>query len=215
VSGQPSLYPFDRYALTLAVVLQTTLADGTTRPLRGEPGDPPITLTLQSRLQRLLMLPPAAIDAAGVRTETDPDAFLYVRALEFRRPVYLMVLAVLLVTLIASAAIYSVRSQAVPQLLAGVGSLVLGVWGIRAILVPGVPPYVTAIDLALSLVILILLVGIIARGLLQYRRTATAEPRPAEQAGDQLPDRSSPPPRRKARLGRLRNSARAARPRSV
>lgn len=62
------------------------------------------------------------------------------------------------------------RTQPINQLLLGVGSLVLGVWGIRAILVPGVPPYVTAVDLALSLVILLLLGGIIARAVLSARR---------------------------------------------
>ena len=79
-------------------------------------------------------------------------------------------LAVLLVALIAGTAFYSVRTQPVRSLLLGVGSLVLGVWGIRGILVPGGPPYITAVDLALSLVILILLAGIMARGVLQYRR---------------------------------------------
>ena len=83
----------------------------------------------------------------ALRAETGPDEFLYVRALQFWRPLYLPVLAVLRVLLIAGAAAYSVRTQPVNQLLLGVGSLVLGVWGIRSILVPGFPPYVTAVDL--------------------------------------------------------------------
>jgi hypothetical protein len=58
-----------------------------------------------------------------------------------------------------------------------VGSLVLGVWGIRSILVPGGPPYVTAVDLALSLVILLLLGGIILRGLHHARGTLHGERR--------------------------------------
>src|SRR5262249_36680008 len=93
--------------------------------------------------------------------------FLYVRALRFLRPPYLPLLALLLVALIAGTGLYSLRTQPVRQLLLGVGSLVLGVWGIRGILVPGTPPYATAVDLALSLVILLLLGGIIARGVLQ------------------------------------------------
>jgi len=120
------------------------------------------------------MSAPRSIDPRTTSAETGPDGFLYVRALQFWRPLYLPVLALLLVLLIAGAAAYSVRTQPVNQLLLGVGSLVLGVWGIRSILVPGFPPYVTAVDLALSLVILLLLGGIIARGVLYARSTRHA-----------------------------------------
>ena len=166
VGGQPSRYPFDTYDLVLAVDLQGVQPDGTIIPLRLDNQTMPTYLSLQSQVQRMNMSPPVSIDPRTLSAETDLDAFLYARALKFWRPLYLPVLAVLLVVLIATAAAYSVRTQPVQQLLLGVGSLVLGVWGIRAILVPGVPPYSTAVDLALSFVILLLLGGIITRGLL-------------------------------------------------
>lgn len=178
VSGRPSRYPFDTYDLVLAANLQVIEPDGTITPLNPETQSVHTYVSLQSQLQRLSMSPPRSIDPRTVSAEAGPDGFLYVRALEFWRPLYLPVLAVLLVLLIAGAAAYSVRTQPVNQLLLGVGSLVLGVWGIRAILVPGVPPYVTAVDLALSLVILLLLGGIIARAVLYARRprhNSTAE----------------------------------------
>jgi hypothetical protein len=170
VRGQPSQYPVDRYNLVLGVVVETVDADGTAKPVHPEDRDVRAYLSLQSQVQRLVALPPKVIDPVTVHSGTDPYAYLYVRALEFRRPAYLPVLAVLLVTFIAAAAVYSARTQPVNQLLLGVGSLVLGVWGIRSILVPGSPPYITAVDLALSLVILILLGGIIGRGLLHVYR---------------------------------------------
>jgi hypothetical protein len=120
------------------------------------------------------MSPPRSIDPRTLSVDTDLDAFLYVRALQFWRPLYLPILAVLLVLLIAGAAAYSVRTQPVHQLLLGVGSLVLGVWGIRSILVPSALSYGTAVDLALSFVILLLLGGIIARGLLYARQNRRA-----------------------------------------
>jgi hypothetical protein len=171
VGGQPTRYPFDTYDLILAVDLQAIRPDGTITPVRPETQTVQTYLSLQSQLQRLTMSPPLEIDPRTVSADSDPNAFLYVRALKFWRPLYLPVLAVLLVLLIGGAAFFSVRTQPVNQLLLGVGSLVLGVWGIRAILVPGFPPYVTAVDLALSLVILLLLGGIIARGVRQARRT--------------------------------------------
>jgi len=166
VGGQPSRYPFDTYDLVLAVEMQAIQGDGTITPLRLDNLNVQTYLTLQMQVQRLKMSPPLSIDRRPLSTDADLDAFLYVRELKFWRPLYLPVLAVQLVLLIAGAAAYSVRTQPVHQLLLGIGSLVLGVWGIRAILVPGVPPYITAVDLALSFVILLLLGGIIARGLL-------------------------------------------------
>jgi hypothetical protein len=130
-------------------------------------------MTLQSRLERMLMERPEYVDPSTVRAATDPYAFLYVRALEFRRPLYLPVLATILIVLITAAAVYSVRMQPLMQLFTGVGSLVLGVWGIRSILEPGIS-YVTAIDLMLSLVILILLGGIIGRAARSFHQTMTA-----------------------------------------
>lgn len=171
VGGQPSRYPFDTYDLVLAVNLQVIEPDGTITPFRPETHSIQNYLSLQSQLQWLSMSPPRTIDPRTVGAETGSDGFHYVRALQFWRPLYLPVLAVLLVLLIAGAAAFSVRTQPINQLLLGVGSLVLGVWGIRSILVPGVPPYVTAVDLALSLVILLLLGGIIARGVLHAHRT--------------------------------------------
>ena len=84
-------------------------------------------------------------------------------------------LAVLLVALIAGTAFYSVRTQPVALLAAGRRQSHPRGLGIRGILVPGGLPYVTAVDLALSLVILLLLAGIIMRGVRQYRRARRPE----------------------------------------
>jgi hypothetical protein len=48
-------------------------------------------------------------------------------------------------------------------MLVGVGGLVLGVWGIRSVLVPAGVAYVTTVELMLSLVILIVLYGLLGR----------------------------------------------------
>lgn len=174
VSGQPSLYPFDSYELVLGVVALAPSPDGTSTPIHTDPEGDPFFLTIQSHLQRMTMDPPVFVDPATVRSPTDPYAFLYVRDLRFRRPFYLPVLTVLLVVLIAATTTYSVSRQPLTQLITGVGSLVIGVWGIRAILVPGFPPYVTAVDLLLSSVILILLAGIIGRAAVQVHRSLRA-----------------------------------------
>ena len=140
-------------------------------------------MTLQSRLQRMTMERPEYVDPTTVRAPTDPYAFLYVRALDFHRPVY-------------HAGAYHLAGgpdhgrgrllgphAAAVAAFHGIGGLVLGVWGIRSILVPGGPPYVTAVDLLLSMVILILLGGIVGRAALSFHRTLTVTRRSTDRDG--------------------------------
>ena len=85
------------------------------------------------------------------------------QALTFGRPAYLEVLAVVLVLLIAISAALALFTRSVNELALGVGGLILGVWGIRSVLMPTSIPTVTAIDLALSWIILLLLLGFALR----------------------------------------------------
>ena len=85
-------------------------------------------------------------------------------------------LTVLLVGLVAAAAAYSVSTQPIPQLFLGLGSLILGVWGIRAVLLAGGPPYVTAVDLLLSGVILVMLAGMLVRVTFHFHKRRVGSP---------------------------------------
>lgn len=82
----------------------------------------------------------------------------------------------LLVGLVAAAAAYNVSTQSVPQLFLGLGSLILGVWGIRGVLLAGGPPYLTAVDLLLSGVILVILAGMLVRVTFHLRERRTSAP---------------------------------------
>jgi hypothetical protein len=170
LSGQPSLYSFDTYELVLATKVQAPQPEGP--PVVVRPGDrgTPVYVALWLADKRMNMMPPKALDPGTVQLLADPAALQSVHQLRFWRPIYQPVLAVLLVIFIAAAAIHALCTQSVRDLGLSIGTLVLGVWGIRAILVSGYPPYTTAVELALSLVILILLAGIIFRVVLQLHR---------------------------------------------
>jgi len=71
----------------------------------------------------------------------------------------------MLVLLMASAAAYSVFLRPLHDLVLNSGALVLGVWGIRSILTPQNLFYLTAVDLALSTVIIFTLGAITVRAL--------------------------------------------------
>ena len=72
----------------------------------------------------------------------------------------------MLVLLITSAAAYSVFLRPLHDLVMNSGALVLGVWGIRSILTPSNLTYITAVDLALSMVIIFVLGALTTRALL-------------------------------------------------
>jgi hypothetical protein len=170
VRGQPSLYPFDTYQLWLGVVAYLDAPDGTERAVRPEEIDRNLQVTLQADLSRLNMAPPTWIPPDRVQADSDPLNFLYVFGMSFQRPEYLKALTILLVLLIAMSACFAVFLRPIHDLFLGIGGVVLGVWGVRGIIVQGSLPYVTAVDLALSGVIVALLLALAIRAVLHFHR---------------------------------------------
>ena len=162
VRGQPSQFPFDDYLLWLGMN-GTIQGDGVTVPLTTELLAGRAVITTQNQLRDFLMAPPVEIDPARVTALTDPYEFLGVQELRFERPVHQEILAVLLIALIAVSAIIAVAMRTMTDLIVGIGSLILGIWGVRSVLVPSSMPVVTSIDLALSVIILFVLLGLLLR----------------------------------------------------
>jgi hypothetical protein len=170
VRGRPNRYPFDSYELWLGIAVVITKADGTPLSLEEALQHDATIVTLQSQLSYLEMAPPVAIDPSRAAAATDPYAIALVEDLRFERPEYLKILAVLLVTLISVSGTIALLRRDIDDLLLGIGGLILGVWGIRSVLNSQPLPGVTAIDLALSLVILIMLLGLTVRLTLHFHR---------------------------------------------
>jgi hypothetical protein len=166
ISGTPIRYPFDRYRLVLGIALQRVYPDGRVETLTRDETSRELQLTIQGQLSRRSMSAPVPIDPGDLRSYGSPVTYAVVYALAFEQPRYLKSLAVLLVLLIAAAAASAVFLRSLEDLLANSGTLVLSVWGVRAILTPGNIFYLTAIDLALSMVLLFLLSGITVKALI-------------------------------------------------
>jgi hypothetical protein len=164
--GHPIHYPFDRYEMVLAVAYQRLFPDGRREAIRADDPDDQLFLSFQELLPRSTMSGPTAVDRHLVRGADDPFEYSYAFGVQFERPPYVRVLAVMLVVLIAAAAAYSVFLRPLPDLVINSGALVLGVWGIRGILTPASITYMTAVDLALSLVIIFVLGALMLRALL-------------------------------------------------
>jgi hypothetical protein len=170
VRGQPSLYPFDTYQLWLGVTVFVEGPDGVDRSVRPEELNRNLQITLQADLARLHMTTPTWIEPDRVRAAGDPLSFLYVLGLNFERPEYLKALSVLLVLLIGMSGWLAVLLRPIHELFLGIGGVILGIWGIRGIIVQGTLPYVTAIDLVLSGLILCLLLALVVRAARHFHR---------------------------------------------
>jgi len=165
IRGHPVRYPFDHYDMTLGIAFQDIAPDGTVATLTTEQVAGHLALSIQELLPRQTMSLPVPVDPAGIQEEDDSLKYAYAFGVSFDRPRYLRLLTVVLVLLIAAAAAYAVFLRPLQDLVVNSGALVLGVWGIRAILTPGNLYYLTSIDVALSIVIIFLLGAITVRAL--------------------------------------------------
>jgi len=70
---------------------------------------------------------------------------------------------VLLVILISASAIFALGLRTLHELVLGIGGIILGIWGVRSVVVQTELPDVTLIDLILAFVMLVLLLALSVR----------------------------------------------------
>jgi hypothetical protein len=167
LSGDPLRYPFDHYQLALGLIMDRLYPDGREETLTLGEAKNYVTVWISARIPRMRVAPLAesTSDDPTVKAESDDQPYLFADVIQFSRPLYLQVLTVFLVLLAAAAAAYAVFLRPLDQLIINAGALILGVWGIRVILIGTTLPGLTALDLALWSVILFLLVTITVRTL--------------------------------------------------
>ncbi len=162
IFGDPIDYPFDQYDLGLGVEVEDLNANGNV-VLENNKANENIDLAIQARVPRIVMARPQAIPPTKVEDTSLKNAYANVQLLSFNRPLYIRVLTVVLILLISVAAACAIFMRPLNEIVINSGALVLGVWGIRSILLGVTIPGITSVDLALSTIILFLLVGIAFR----------------------------------------------------
>lgn len=170
IAGNPSLYPFDVYTIDLAIAGFSIDAAGTPTPLTAANSGDNLTVAVQNQIAGLLMEDPAAISLPRVRDADDLLEAVAGQQLAFGRPIYLQILTVLLVLLIGISGLLALLTRSIDDLLLGIGGLILGVWGIRSVMVPQPLPTLSLVDLSLSAVILLLLIGLAVRAAIHFHR---------------------------------------------
>ncbi|MFM9108601.1 MAG: hypothetical protein ACKOWF_18090 [Chloroflexota bacterium] len=169
VVGWPSQYPFDRYRLRLGAAF-SELVDGKAVYLAPDRVTGYSLGTIQNATRDFTMTAPKPVPVDQVFSPSDSFTPAGVQDVELRRPTYLWVLSVTLVSLVAISSLMSLFSRQLGDALVGIGSMVLGVWGVRSVLVPSGIGVVTAIDISLSLVIMALLIGLKVKSFQQLWR---------------------------------------------
>ena len=172
VSGDATRYPFDSYRLRLGAVIQRVGADGSVQAFSPEQANGYLQLSMTGSAPKTQLAAPAVVDPVSVPPDDPAYRYAAISDLTLSRPLYLRAVSVVLVLLVTVAAVYVVCIQAFETLVANVGWLVLGLWGMRAILLGSDVPGYTALDLSLMIVILFLLLAITWRGLLYLRARA-------------------------------------------
>jgi hypothetical protein len=170
VRGQLAHYPFDTFVLLLGVALEQVGADGVARPLPADEAAGRVHLTLQEAVPQVELAAPAALDPRAYRAARSPYEYALVARVELGRLAALQVTAVALVLLVAATAAYAVFLRSLHDLVLGIGSVILSVWGIRSVLVPSAMSQRTGVDIALLVVIAFLLVALCVRGLVTVGR---------------------------------------------
>lgn len=171
MEGLPILYPYDVYHLGLGLSIEAFAEDG--RQVEVDPqllAERQAVITLQNHLPDLLMGSPRIIDPTTMQTVSSPFDYLAVQGLTFKRPEYLRIMAVIIILLMGVSAGMALFTRAIDDLTLRFGGLILGVWGVRSVLMPQSMGTVTVIDLALSWIILLLLLGLTFRGALYFRK---------------------------------------------
>ncbi len=165
VHGALVSYPFDVHTLRLGIAMQRKYPNGRVEKLTAAEARGHLRLTLRDSAARANMSPPIAIDPATVRSTEARVEYVEIRQVSFVRPVYLRIIVPLVVGLIAAAALYAVFLRPFQDLIMNSGALVLGVWGVRSLVLGNYPPNVTFVDAVLTLIIVLLLFAISLRAL--------------------------------------------------
>jgi hypothetical protein len=165
LSGEQIRYPFDVYELKLAVIMQRVDSDGTAEGMSPADAKGHFFLSAHAHLPRQVMSKPVAIPLNSLYVDAADYQYDGAWQMQFTRPLYLQVLTLLLLILTSTAAAYAVFLRPLTELVISVGALVIGIWGIRAILLGPDINGITIVDLWLSIVVLFLLTAISVRAL--------------------------------------------------
>src|SRR5207248_4917643 len=116
--------------------LQRVEPDGGIRPLPSAEATAHLHLTLQEAISQFELRAPESLDPALYHSPTLALDYITVERLIWDRTDALKIMTVVLLVLIAVTGLYTVFMRSLHDLALGFGGVILGIWSVRAILVP-------------------------------------------------------------------------------
>jgi len=173
--GKPQRFPFDDYHVNLGIAVIATREGVPTALSQPEIHERGIRIAIEQEVPRFAMVPPTPLNPQQLGVEHDPYDIAGGIRIWLDRARYLELLTIILMSLISLTSLMTVIRQKADDLVVGISGVILGMWGIRSVLVQTSFTGVTVIDLVLSLAICLLLLGALLRLTFHYRRRAGAE----------------------------------------
>ncbi len=159
-------YPFDANPLILGVAVERIRPDNTATRLPADQVRREFLFLLRDIAPRTMMAALVSHDPAAVRPPNTTNVeYAYVGATTLERPLHLRVIIAFILLLMTVLVAYIVLLRPFDTIVGGVAGLVLGTWGLRGIILGGIPGDFTFIDLYLLGLIFFVLLVTIARGL--------------------------------------------------
>ncbi len=151
-------YPFDSIELLLGVALQEVGTAGAMQPVPPTEAANHLRLTLQEQIAQMELPTPVVLSPTLFTSPSAPIEYVTVARLTLNRKEALKLMTILLLALITGTALYTIMLRSLKDVVLGFGGLILGVWSVRAILVPTTLKERTGVDIALLIIIVFLLV---------------------------------------------------------
>jgi large conductance mechanosensitive channel len=172
LTGEVYDFPFDRYRLILAVAVERQLADKTTRMLTPAETRGQLLVTMEEQVPRMDLQSLTPLDPRTVASPKQTFGFAAVAALDLTRPWSVKLVAVFVTMFTAAVGAWAAITRPFDQLIMSAGTLILGVWGARTLVLGGFPPDVTLIDTLLTGIVLFMLATILYRGMAYFHHQA-------------------------------------------
>lgn len=164
IYGDPIRFPFDDYDMRLGILYHRLYPGGYVEEITPEMAKTQLSVSLQSRIPKFFMLTPQNLsNPTAVLYGDHIQRYDYATDLTFARHSYLKILTVFLILLIAAVTAYAVFFCDFRSVILSAGGLILGIWGIKAILLSDAQAGITISDVFLAVIVLFLLIAVIIR----------------------------------------------------
>ncbi|KVK84278.1 hypothetical protein WS90_11790 [Burkholderia cepacia] len=169
IRGNLMDYPFDRYPLQIGVAVERT-EGGAKRYLDATDAAKSLDVTLDEGIPQIGMSRAALRDPSTLTPEHSSLRYALAFSTALDRPLYIRIFVILIVLLFTMATFYSVAHTSFDRLIVSTGSMILGLWGARSLLIGNLPPDVTLIDLVFSMIVVLILFSTTVHAVLHYRK---------------------------------------------